>query len=246
VQALKNDAKFVYKELTVSYRLPAEILDFTAPIMRVIAPDVSVPTSVRLVPNALAIRCLESEADADEMNLDEVLEEVDNALAELRTKFGNDLGTVALVWDAPEDCAEYMATYYNDVPDLTILKPHEVKGLEFNHVFVIDPHAIVRDGLFGWTSLFIACTRSTQSLNVIVAGDAMPEIPQVRPAIDRGEETKPEAEIADRRPGTSQLAPNAAKAAAHQIVEFIRSTWQQDLWAAIALATLDELRAEDE
>jgi DNA helicase IV len=245
VLALKESADYVYKELTVSYRLPAEILDFAAPIMQAISPDVSVPTSVRQVPNALSIRYLGGDADADEMNLDEVLEEVDTTLDELRTRFGADIGTVALVWDEPEDCSEYMLTYYNDVPELSILKPHEVKGLEFNHVFVIDPHAIVRDGLFGWTSLFIACTRSTQSLNVIVAGDAMPEIPTVQPTEAEVLQQLPSEMSSEKLPDLSHLAPIAAKFAAQQIADYIRSTWQRERWRDIAVATVEILELDE-
>ena len=48
----------------------------------------------------------------------------------------------------------------------------QVKGLEFDHVIVVDPRKIVEASPQGWQDLYVAVTRATQSLTVI--GDPIP------------------------------------------------------------------------
>ena len=43
----------------------------------------------------------------------------------------------------------------------------QVKGLEFDHVIVVDPRKIVEASPQGWQDLYVAVTRATQSLTVI-------------------------------------------------------------------------------
>ena len=43
----------------------------------------------------------------------------------------------------------------------------EVKGLEFDHVVVVDPDAIVNASPQGWQDLYVAVTRATQTLTLI-------------------------------------------------------------------------------
>ena len=48
----------------------------------------------------------------------------------------------------------------------------QVKGLEFDHVIVVDPRKIVEASPQGWQDLYVAVTRATQSLTVF--GDPIP------------------------------------------------------------------------
>lgn len=52
----------------------------------------------------------------------------------------------------------------NTVP---ILQPHEVKGIEFDHVVVVEPVAIAGETRSGMRGLYVALTRCTQSLSIV-------------------------------------------------------------------------------
>ena len=54
---------------------------------------------------------------------------------------------------------------------ISLLTAHESKGLEFDHVIVVDPAAIRRSSMAGAADLYVALTRPTQSLHIVdVAG----------------------------------------------------------------------------
>ena len=50
---------------------------------------------------------------------------------------------------------------------ISLLTAHESKGLEFDHVVVVDPAAIRRSSTAGDADLYVALTRPTQSLHLI-------------------------------------------------------------------------------
>lgn len=52
-----------------------------------------------------------------------------------------------------------------DAP-VAILTARDTKGLEFDHVFVIDPDAIARQAIRG-ADIYVACTRATQTLHLV-------------------------------------------------------------------------------
>lgn len=52
-----------------------------------------------------------------------------------------------------------------DAP-VAILTARDTKGLEFDHVFVIDPDAISRQAIRG-ADIYVACTRATQTLHLV-------------------------------------------------------------------------------
>lgn len=56
---------------------------------------------------------------------------------------------------------------------VTLLPASAAKGLEFDHVVVAEPAAIVREGLHGFGELYVALTRATQRL-AVVHSEALP------------------------------------------------------------------------
>jgi len=54
-----------------------------------------------------------------------------------------------------------------DAP-IAVLTARDTKGLEFDHVYVIDPVAISRQALRG-SDIYVACTRATQTLHLVTA-----------------------------------------------------------------------------
>ena len=53
---------------------------------------------------------------------------------------------------------------------IAVLSARDTKGLEFDHVFVVDPLAISRQASRG-SDIYVACTRATQVLHLVSLTD---------------------------------------------------------------------------
>jgi DNA helicase IV len=56
-----------------------------------------------------------------------------------------------------------------DEASIPVLTPRQAKGLEFDHVVVVEPAAIAEDGEQGLRELYVALTRPTKTLVVVHA-----------------------------------------------------------------------------
>jgi superfamily I DNA/RNA helicase len=54
-----------------------------------------------------------------------------------------------------------------DELSVPVLTPRQAKGLEFDHVVVVEPAAIAEDGEQGLRELYVALTRPTKTLVVV-------------------------------------------------------------------------------
>ena len=61
-----------------------------------------------------------------------------------------------------------------DELSVPVLTPRQAKGLEFDHVVVVEPAAIAEDGEQGLRELYVALTRPTKTL-VVVHARPLPE-----------------------------------------------------------------------
>ncbi len=61
-----------------------------------------------------------------------------------------------------------------DEASIPVLTPRQAKGLEFDHVVVVEPAAIAEDGEQGLRELYVALTRPTKTL-VVVHARPLPE-----------------------------------------------------------------------
>ena len=61
-----------------------------------------------------------------------------------------------------------------DEASVPVLTPRQAKGLEFDHVVVVEPAAIAEDGEQGLRELYVALTRPTKTL-VVVHARPLPE-----------------------------------------------------------------------
>lgn len=52
---------------------------------------------------------------------------------------------------------------------------YDIKGLEFDHVTIVDPLGIVAGAPQGWHNLYVAMTRATQTLTIVGAGNTREE-----------------------------------------------------------------------
>jgi DNA helicase IV len=146
---LPEDAEVRIEELRHAYRVPGEIMELALPLLDRIAPDVEPPLAYRQgggPPKLVRV-------DEDELIATALREaaELDGLLAVI--------GPRSLVQPHGEMFDE------TDVPFLT---PREAKGLEFDHVIVVEPALIAEEGAErGLRELYVALTRPTKTLVVV-------------------------------------------------------------------------------
>jgi DNA helicase IV len=153
--------RFEHVRLGVNYRTPAEVMDLAAGVVQAVDPSFEPPGSVRSTGEKPWTR----DAGAD----------LAGAVARAVEELAPGEGRLAVI--APRELHEEIAAPLDGVtpgaePDLTrpvvLLGPREAKGLEFDHVLVVEP------GRFGTSDLYVALTRATQRLG-IVHREALPE-----------------------------------------------------------------------
>ncbi|MGW2473225.1 HelD family protein [Streptomyces sp. NPDC001665] len=146
--------RYEHVRLAVNYRTPAEVMEVAAKVLRAEDPSFEAPGSVRSTGEVPWVR--DSGAD--------LAGAVARAVEELTPAEGR----LAVI--APRELHEEIAAPLDGVvpggePDLTrtvvLLGPRQAKGLEFDHVLVVEP------GRFGTSDLYVALTRATQRLGVL-------------------------------------------------------------------------------
>lgn len=156
--------------LTVNYRTPAEVMDVAARLLAVAAPSIEpsqsvrrtgeVPRFVATTPDALVAETVAAVRDAWE-----------------RT------GTIAVI--APGEMHATLVPALADfgaLPEaadsldapVTVLDATSAKGLEFDHVVVVEPGRLVTNDRTGLRLLYVTITRTTKTL-AIVHADPLPE-----------------------------------------------------------------------
>jgi DNA helicase IV len=163
-----NAPRFV--TLTINYRTPAEVMEVASRLLAVAAPTVEPSRSVRSTgeqphfvtaePNEIvgvtarhARAALARTGTLAIIAPDALHQAIVDALADL----GASAGTADAL-DAP----------------IAVLDPSSAKGLEFDHVVVVEPSALVTADRAGLRLLYVTITRTTKSLTVVHA-DALPE-----------------------------------------------------------------------
>ncbi|MFH8371199.1 AAA family ATPase [Streptomyces sp. NPDC018031] len=154
-------------ELNTSYRVPAEIMEFVAPLARAVAPALPRPRAVRAA-GPEAVRVLASEPWK---LLDDIVTQVTRLVG---TSDGRTLRSVAVL--VPDD-SEWITEISRllDGAEVTgprretvsVLPAAQAKGMEYDHVLVVEPTTLADRGPVGLRQLYIALTRSTQTLTVL-------------------------------------------------------------------------------
>jgi DNA helicase IV len=152
------------EELRHAYRVPREIMAFALPLLEHIAPD-TVP--------AVAYRT--GAAPPQLVRADDLLPTAYERAAAL----AGEEGMLAVI--APASlCArvERPALSLFDETRISVLAPREAKGLEFDHVIVVEPALIVAEatGGQGLRELYVALTRPTTTLVVVHERPLPPEL----------------------------------------------------------------------
>lgn len=156
--------------LTINYRTPAEVMEVATRLLAVAAPTVEPSRSVR----STGEQPLFVATEADRL----IEETTDRARAALART-----GTVAVIAPAAlhaeiiDRLADVNAsTDATDALDaaVAVLEPAEAKGLEFDHVVVVEPADLVTADRAGLRLLYVTITRTTKTLTVVHA-ESLPE-----------------------------------------------------------------------
>ncbi|MHB1594077.1 MAG: HelD family protein [Streptosporangiaceae bacterium] len=153
--------------LTTGYRVPREILDFASRLLGAIAPELAPATSVRHDPDALRVLPVRPGG-------------LDGALIAACEQAMTGPGSAAVI-AADDDVAGLSATLAaagldhgvlrtgSDGSRLAIVPVSLAKGLEFDHVIVVEPARIAAAEARGLHQLYVALTRAVSRLTVVHA-----------------------------------------------------------------------------
>jgi DNA helicase IV len=141
------------EELRHAYRVPAEIMELALPLLERIAPDVAPPLAFR----GGAVPPRVEHVQPDEL----VVAALRAALA-----LAAEEGLLAVI--LPEPLLPEVETHSAYDDGIPLLSPRRVKGLEFDHVVVVEP-ALIAEGETGLRELYVALTRPTRTLVVVHA-----------------------------------------------------------------------------
>jgi DNA helicase IV len=151
--------------LTTGYRVPQQILDFASRLLGLIAPDLAPATSVRQDPGSLIITAVPESG-------------MGSALAAACSEALTRPGSVAVITqdvDAAATAAALEATGLacqlldgdDTVGQLVVVPVSIAKGLEFDHVIVVEPAKIAAAEARGLQRLYVALTRAVSRLTVL-------------------------------------------------------------------------------
>jgi superfamily I DNA/RNA helicase len=150
--------RWVYRQLTVNYRTPADIMDVAAAVLAEVDPSCTPPTSVRrtgvppwarpVPPGGLGGAVLAAVA--------ELAEELDE-------------GTIAVIAPSgtPLPAAPLSRLAEAAGRRVSVLTPYGAKGLEFDAVLLCEPGRLLDGSRAGAAELYVALTRATQRLGVL-------------------------------------------------------------------------------
>ncbi|WP_245802236.1 HelD family protein [Corynebacterium pacaense] len=132
--------RFRHHELTVNYRTPVEIMAVANELLSRINPEAAPATAIR-------------ESGHPVLRLDEHTDA--NALAQSYRR------------EDPERTTAVIYSAARFTPGDRAFLVEEIKGLEFDHVIVVDPAGIIAESPQGMQDLYVAVTRATQTLTLI-------------------------------------------------------------------------------
>jgi DNA helicase IV len=164
--------------LRTGYRVPRQILDYASQLLSRIAPGLSAAVSLREDPDALQVLAVPADrlagqlaavcaAAASQPGSTAVIA-ADQQVPELSRALGG-LPHTVLGEPAPEEPApgERGAGEPTAGGQLSLVPVTMAKGLEFDHVIVVEPAAIARAEARGLSRLYVALTRAVSRLTVL-------------------------------------------------------------------------------
>jgi DNA helicase IV len=141
------------EELKHAYRVPREIMALALPLLDALAPEIERPHAYRVGGAEPVLRAVDEDA---------LLREAYGEAARL----AREDGLVALI--VPDELVQPALAHESAFDSIPLLTPREAKGLEFDHVIVVEP-ALVAAREQGLRELYVALTRPTTTLVVLHA-----------------------------------------------------------------------------
>ena len=148
------------EELRHAYRVPREIMEVALPLLDAIAPEIERPLSYRAGAASPVFRRVAEGA---------LLREAYREAGRLARRDG----LVALI--VPDELVEPALAHESAFDGIPLLTPREAKGLEFDHVIVVEP-VLVAAREQGLRELYVALTRPTTTLVVVHSRPLPPEL----------------------------------------------------------------------
>ncbi len=145
-------SRWTYRQLTINYRMPAEIMEVAAQVLAELDPSLQPPKSVR----HSGVRPWSARTEPGAL----ARTVADLARAEAAAAGA---GTLAVI--APEGLD------LGPEVDLPVVTPRAAKGLEYDAVLIVEPGRILAAEPSGPADLYVALTRATQRLGVVHTGD---------------------------------------------------------------------------
>ena len=142
------------EELRHAYRVPREIMAVALPLLERIAPDVEPPLAYRVG------------AEPPRVVLDEAPLQ---AAYEEAARLAADEGLLAVIAPPSLRSDDGSSSSLFDDTRIAVLTPREAKGMEFDHVIVVEPAQIVEEAAEGQglRELYVALTRPTRTLVLV-------------------------------------------------------------------------------
>ncbi|WP_067139875.1 HelD family protein [Microtetraspora malaysiensis] len=160
-------------ELTLGFRVPREVLDYAARLLPSVAPDLAVPRSLRPGAGSLSVR------RASDLRA-EIVQAAERALAQ-----PGSIGVIVADSAVPttstalsEAGVEHAVLGPDSTGDhrLLVIPATLAKGLEYDHVVVVEPADIVAAEERGLARLYVVLTRAVTSLTVVHEKDLPAEL----------------------------------------------------------------------
>ena len=169
------------RELDVGYRVPRQILDFASRLLPAIAPGLSPAKSLRADASALrvvpvaagdlgrevAAECASALSRPGSVAVFAADQQVAQVSAALRVA-GLGFGVLGDT-DGPDGDSAEGAAGPADPPRLVLVPVTLAKGLEFDHVILVEPGRIATGEAYGLRRLYVALTRAVSRLTVFHA-----------------------------------------------------------------------------
>jgi hypothetical protein len=153
--ALPGGERADIEELDHAYRVPREIMALALPLLEHVAPGTRPPVAYR--------------AGAEPPRFVAADPPLETALAEA-ARLGDGDGLLAVIAPGSLRGDADAGSLFDDTR-IPVLTPREAKGMEFDHVIVVEPALIVDEGAGGQglRELYVALTRPTTTLVVVHA-----------------------------------------------------------------------------
>jgi len=172
IEAMAVDAPARFAELTVSYRVPSQIMELAVGLLPLMASG--------LEPNVRAIRRGETAPTFVQVEEGAIPGTVATEVKKLEARWSGTIAVIAPADQLPklhgsldsEGIAGGLIVEDGLSSRVTLLSPEHAKGLEFDAVVLVEPAALEEVGTLGISELYVSITRATQHLSVVYSRDS--------------------------------------------------------------------------